>query len=120
MYAIRSYYAYELETYVANMLLWYPDGLKISFDYNSIKAGNIIEHGNDIYTVDLMVNKTNNGNYLNRQTNNVSKELLYRIAFLQKGSAYESFKIAGVRSNRITSYNVCYTKLLRTHRFRGR
>ncbi len=90
--------AYELETYVANMLLWYPDGLKISFDYNSIKAGNIIEHGNDIYTVDLMVNKTNNGNYLNRQTNNVSKELLYRIAFLQKGSAYESFKIAGVRS----------------------
>jgi len=93
---------YELETYVANLLLWYPDGMKIAFDFENLKAGNIIDHGNDIYTVDIMTSKKIDGNYLNKQTNNLTEELLYRIAFFEKGNSFESFKIAGVRSSKST------------------
>jgi hypothetical protein len=90
---------FELETYVTNLLLWYPDGMKISIDFNNLKAGNIIDHGEAIFTVDLMTSKTNNGNYLNRQKNELKEELLYRIAFFQKENTFESFKIAGIRSS---------------------
>lgn len=92
--------AYELETYVNNLQLWYPDGMKISIDFENLKAGNIIDHGNDIFTVDLMATKKNNGNYLNRQKNEMQEDLLYRIAFFQKTNTFESFKIAGIRSSK--------------------
>lgn len=92
--------AYELETYIANMLLWYPDGMKFIIDFNNLKAGNIIEHGTDIYTVDLMVSKKINGNYLNRQTNQLTEELLFRIAFINNQNNFNSFKIAGIRSSK--------------------
>lgn len=92
--------AYELETYVTNMLLWYPDGMKFSFDYDNLKAGNIISHGNDIYTVDIMTSKQIDGNYLNQQKNTQKEEVLYRIAFFQKNKTYENYRIAGVRSSK--------------------
>lgn len=92
--------AYELETYIANMLLWYPDGMKISLDFENLKAGNIISHGNDIYTVDIMASKRIDGNYLNQKENTLTEELLYRIAFFQKNNSFENYRIAGVRSSK--------------------
>jgi len=92
--------AYELETYVANMLLWYPDGMKFFIDYDNLKAGNIISHGNDIYTVDIMTAKRLNGNYLNKQNNTQTEEVLFRIAFFQKNKTFENYRIAGVRSSK--------------------
>lgn len=92
--------AYELETYVANMLLWYPDGMKFFIDYDNLKAGNIISHGNDIYTVDIMTSKRLNGNYLNKQNNTQTEEVLLRIAFFQKNKTFENYRIAGVRSSK--------------------
>ena len=94
--------AYELETYVANMLLWYPDGMKINLDFANIKAGNIISHGNDIYTVDVMTTKKIDGNYLNQQKNTQTEELLFRIAFFEKNNSFENYRIAGVRSSKAT------------------
>ncbi|MBI9065786.1 MAG: hypothetical protein JEZ09_00760 [Salinivirgaceae bacterium] len=93
--------AYELESYVNNLQLWYPDGMKTSIDFENVKAGIIIDHGNDIFTVDLMITKKNNGNYLNRQKNELHEELLYRIAFFQKLGTFKSFKIAGIRSSKL-------------------
>ncbi|MHC1704743.1 MAG: outer membrane beta-barrel protein [Tenuifilaceae bacterium] len=95
--------AYELETYVANILLWYPDGMKINLDFDNLKAGNIISHGNDIFTVDIMTNKKIDGNYLNKQQNTNKEELLFRVAFFQKGNVFENYKIAGVRSSKSTT-----------------
>ena len=94
--------AYELETYVSNIQLWYPDGMKIHLDLENLKAGTIISHGEDIYTVDLMTSKKIDGNYLNKQKNNNVEELLFRIAFFLKNGAFETFKIAGVRSSKST------------------
>jgi hypothetical protein len=95
--------AYELETYVTNMLLWYPDGMKITLDFDNLRAGNIISHGNDIYTVDIMTSKRIDGNYLNQQKNTLKEELLFRIAFFQKNNAFENYRIAGVRSSKATA-----------------
>jgi len=92
---------YELETYVSNILLWYPDGMKIYLDYDNLKAGNIISHGNDIYTVDIMTNKRIDGNYLNKQKNTNTEELLFRIAFFEKNGVFENYKIAGVRNSKL-------------------
>jgi len=92
---------YELETYVANILLWYPDGMKIYLDYNNLKAGNIIAHGNDIYTVDIMTNKRIKGNYLNKQNNTNTEELLFRIAFFENNGTFENYKIAGIRNSKL-------------------
>ncbi|MHC1704739.1 MAG: hypothetical protein AB9846_12600 [Tenuifilaceae bacterium] len=94
--------AYELETYVANILLWYPDGMKIFLDFDNLKAGNIIDHGNDIFTVDIMTLKRIDGNYLNKQRNTNSEQLLFRIAFFVKNGSFENYKIAGVRSSKAT------------------
>jgi hypothetical protein len=94
---------YELETYVANMLLWYPDGMKANLDLNNLKAGNIIAHGNDVYTVDILTSKKINGNYLNKQKNNNTEELLFRIAFYQKNRSFENYRIAGIRSTKATT-----------------
>lgn len=95
--------AYELETYVANILLWYPDGMKIYLDFDNLRAGNIISHGNDIYTVDILTSKKIDGNYLNKQQNTNSEELLYRIAFFKKANGFDNYKIAGVRSTKATA-----------------
>jgi hypothetical protein len=94
---------YELETYVSNLLLWYPDGMKINLNFQNLKAGNIISHGDNIYTVDVMATKSLNGNYLNRQNNKNTVELLIRIAFYQNNKSFENFKIAGIRSLESTS-----------------
>ena len=94
---------YELETYVANMLLWYPDGMKIFLDFDNLRAGNIMSHGSDIFTVDIMTSKRIDGNYLNQQKNSKTEELLYRIAFFQKNNAFENYRIAGVRSSKATT-----------------
>jgi len=95
--------AYELETYVTNMMLWYPDGMKINLDFDNLRAGNIISHGNDIYTVDIMTSKKIDGNYLNQQKNTQTEQLLYRIAFFQKSGTFENYRIAGVRSSKATT-----------------
>lgn len=92
--------AYELETYVTNMMLWYPDGMKINFDFDNLRAGNIISHGNDIYTVDIMTSKRIDGNYLNQQKNTQTEQLLYRIAFFLKSGTFENYRIAGIRSSK--------------------
>lgn len=94
---------YELETYVSNILLWYPDGMKVYLDFNNLKAGNIIDHGEDIYSVDIMTSKRIDGNYLNKQKNGNVEELLFRIAFFLKNGNFETFKIAGVRSSKATA-----------------
>lgn len=90
--------AYELETYINNLLLWYPDGMKFNFDYKNLKAGNLMEHGNNIFSLDIMITKNINGNYLNKQQNQNHEELLYRVAFFMENNGFENFKIAGVRS----------------------
>lgn len=92
--------AYELETYMANMELWYPDGLKITIDRSQIKAGEIIAHENNIFTIDLLTTKKMDGNYLNKTQNNNTEELLFRIAFVQKDRQFEKFRIAGIRSSK--------------------
>jgi len=91
---------YELETYVSNLLLWYPDGMKIDLDYNTLRAGDIIAHGNDIYSVDLLISKKINGNYLNKQQNTNTEQLLFRVAFYLTNRSFQNYKIAGIRSSK--------------------
>ena len=94
---------YELETYMANLLLWYPEGMKIKLDFENLKAGNIISHENEIFTVDILTTKKIEGNYLNRQQNSNTEELLFRIAFFQRDKVFENYRIAGIRNSKGSS-----------------
>jgi hypothetical protein len=89
---------YELDTYIANLMLWYPDGLKLNIGFDNLKAGNIVVHDENVYTVDILASKKLNGNYINKLKNNNVENLLFRIAFYKEGQNFKSFKIAGIRS----------------------
>lgn len=89
---------YELETYVSNLVLWYPDGMQVKIDANNLKASGIVEHGNDIYSIDLLLEKQITGNYLNKTKNNNNEKLVLKVAFVKNGNKFENFKIAGIRN----------------------
>jgi hypothetical protein len=96
---------YELDTYVANLQLWYPDGLKSKIDFDKLKAGTILKHEENVYTVDILISKELDGNYINKTRNTNTENLLFRIAFYQDGSTFKGFKIAGIRSTKSKTTN---------------
>jgi hypothetical protein len=89
---------YEAETYISNLMLWYPDGMKISLDFENAKVGEIIQHENEVFSLDLMLTKKIDGNYLNRTRNINSEEILFRIAFNKRTGGFSNYKIVGVRN----------------------
>ncbi len=89
---------YEIETYVSNLILWYPDGMKVDLNLDQIKGSEIKLYGENVYSIDLHVNKKINGNYLNNTLNTNKEDLVFRIAFLKKSRTPENFKIVGIRN----------------------
>jgi hypothetical protein len=89
---------YESETYINNLLLWYPDGIDVSLDLPNARAGAVLSHGNNVYSLDFSVQKKISGNYMNRKLNLNTEGLLFRIAFNMAGSDFRNFRIVGIRS----------------------
>ena len=102
---------YEAETYASNVLLWYPDGLSISLDLGNAKVSNIITHDETVYSLDIMVKKTMNGNYLNQTMNKNTEELTFRIAFGTGNKSVGNFRIVGIR-NAASNMLIDYSKAL--------
>ncbi|GAH85950.1 unnamed protein product, partial [marine sediment metagenome] len=48
---------YEAETYSANLILWYPDGVIIELGFENAKVGNIMQHEDNVYSLDILLNK---------------------------------------------------------------
>ena len=103
---------YEAETYASNVLLWYPDGLKISLDIPNARVSDINDHGESVYSLDLMVKKTMNGNYLNETMNKNTEELTFRVAFGVENKSPNNFRIVGVR-NAASNLVIDYSKALK-------
>jgi hypothetical protein len=89
---------YEIETYVSNLILWYPDGMKVLLNPDKIKGSEIKLYGENVYSIDVQADKKNNGNYLNKTLNINKEKLVFRIAFLKKSRLPENFKIVGIRN----------------------
>ncbi|MFC2138206.1 outer membrane beta-barrel protein [Bacteroidota bacterium] len=89
---------YEIETYTSNLILWYPDGIQIDLDIDNIKSTDIIQHEENIFSFDLMVDKRLDGNYLNKSINKNTEKLNFRIAFNKDGNDYKNYKIVGIRN----------------------
>jgi hypothetical protein len=102
---------YEAETYASNVLLWYPDGLTISLDMANARVSEIITHDESVYSLDIMVKKTMDGNYLNQTMNKNTEELTFRIAFGAGNKAFGNFRIVGVR-NAASNIAIDYSKAL--------
>jgi len=99
---------YEAETYSANLILWYPDGVNIKLNFENAKVGNIMQHEDNVYSLDILLNKKIDGNYLNQTLNRNSEKLTFRIAFSSKNKAFDNFKIVGIRdaeSNDMIDYS---------------
>jgi hypothetical protein len=90
---------YEAETYSNNLVLWYPDGISISLDLANAKVSEIISHDENVYSIDILVKKSINGNYLNQTLNKNTEELTFRIAFNIDNKSPEKFRIVGIRSS---------------------
>ena len=103
---------YEAETYSANLILWYPDGVNIKLDLENAKVGNIMQHEDNVYSLDIMLNKKIDGNYLNQTLNRNSEGLTFRIAFSSKNRSFNNFKIVGIR-NAESSDMIDYSKALK-------
>ncbi|GAI79754.1 unnamed protein product, partial [marine sediment metagenome] len=103
---------YEAETYSANLILWYPDGVNINLDFENAKVGNIMQHEDNVYSLDIMLNKKIDGNYLNQTLNRNTEGLTFRIAFSIKNKSFDNFKIVGIR-NAESSDIIDYSKALK-------
>jgi hypothetical protein len=90
---------YEAETYSNNIILWYPDGISINLDLVNIKGSEITTHDENVYSIDILVKKTINGNYLNQTLNKNTEELTFRIAFGSEIKDPANFKIVGIRNS---------------------
>jgi len=95
---------YEVETYISNMVLWYPDGIKISLDLKNAKTSEIRKHDEGLYSTDIMVQKKIQGNYLNKSVNTNTEELIFRIAFAEQNNNFNEFKIVGVRNSKSAGF----------------
>jgi len=89
---------YEIETYISNLVLWYPDGIEIKLVIDSAKVSNIIEHEENVFSVDILIEKRINGNYNNMTFNKNSESLVFRIAFIEQNNSFRNFKIVGIRN----------------------
>ncbi|MBE9468628.1 MAG: PorT family protein [Bacteroidetes bacterium] len=89
---------YEVETYASNLILWYPDGINVILDFDNAKVSNIMQHDENVFSLDVLVTKKIDGNYLNKSMNNNTEELAFRIAFAIEKKSIKDFRIAGVRN----------------------
>lgn len=99
---------YEAETYTSNIILWYPDGLTVKLDLANAKVSDIMDHGDNVYSIDILVNKSINGNYLNQTLNKNIEELTFRVAFGLENKTLTNFRIVGIRnaaSNVVVDYS---------------
>lgn len=88
---------YEVETYGSNLALWYPGGISVKLDLDYSQVSNIIPQGDDVYSIDFIVEKQITGLYLGKTLRDNKILLLFRIGFLASGGQYRNFKIAGIR-----------------------
>jgi hypothetical protein len=103
---------YEAETYASNVLLWYPDGISVTLDIGNARVSDIMDHGESVYSLDLMVKKTMNGNYLNETMNKNTEELTFRVAFGVDNKSPNNFRIVGIR-NATSKLVIDYSKALK-------
>jgi hypothetical protein len=103
---------YEAETYSSNIILWYPDGIAITLDLAKAKVSEIMTHEENVFSIDLLVKKSINGNYLNQTLNKTVEELTFRIAFGLENKSLTNFKIVGIR-NAASNSVIDYSKTLK-------
>jgi len=103
---------YEAETYTNNIILWYPDGITINLDLENARVSEIMSHENNIYSIDVLVKKSINGNYFNLTFNQNVEELTFRIAFSAENRTLGNFKIVGIRSA-ASNYMIDFSQALR-------
>lgn len=94
---------YEIETYSANLALWYKDGMQVELDLKNARVGQIYDHGQDVYYLDVFVKKGITGNFQNRLLNRNTEDLAMRIAFSLEERKYKDFKIVGIRNSNSTT-----------------
>lgn len=103
---------YEAETYTNNIILWYPDGITINLDLANARVSEIMTHEDNIYSIDILVKKSIDGNYLNQALNRNEEDLTFRIAFSMEARSPDNFKIVGIRSAS-SDYVIDYSQALR-------
>jgi len=89
---------YESETYINNLMLWYPDGMEVNMNLDRALAGDVLNHGNNVYSLDFKLQKEINGNYMNEKLNRNIEQLLFRVAFNDEGGDFRNFRIVGIRN----------------------
>ncbi len=89
---------YEAETYASNIILWYPDGMVVDLDLENAKVSSIKQHDKNVFSIDILLKKQIEGNYMNKTFNNAEEELTFRVGFSHEGNSFENFNIAGIRS----------------------
>lgn len=103
---------YEAETYTNSIILWYPDGITINLDLANARVSEIMTHEDNIFSIDILVKKSINGNYLNQILNQNVEDLTFRIAFSMGNKSPDNFRIVGIRSA-ASNFVIDYTQALR-------
>src|SRR6056297_2272235 len=80
---------YEAETYASNIILWYPDGIEVGLDLENAKVSAIKQHDKKIFSIDILLKKQIEGNYMNKTLNDSEEQLTFRVGFSHEGSNFD-------------------------------
>ena len=72
--------------------------MTVNLNADAIKGSETNSYGDNVYSIDILADKTIKGNYLNNTLNTNKEKLVFRIAFLKKSKLPENFKIVGIRN----------------------
>ena len=85
-----------INQYALNTILWYPVGVKNMLELLDIKYGKVQQISSNSYYINVYVNRTISGIFMDEKPNRSTTKLEFRVSFVPNGQLFNNFRIAGV------------------------
>ena len=85
-----------INQYALNTMLWYPVGVKNILELLDVKYGKVQQISSNSYYINVYVNRTISGLFMDEILNRSTTKLEFRVSFVPNGQLFNNFRIAGV------------------------
>ena len=82
--------------YALNTMLWYPVGVRNMLELLDVKYGKVQQISSNSYYINVYVNRTISGIFMDEKPNRSTTKLEFRVSFVPNGQLFNNFRIAGV------------------------
>ena len=85
-----------INQYALNTMLWYPVGVRNMLELLDIKYGKVQQISSNSYYINVYINRTISGIFMDEKPNRSTTKLEFRVSFVPNGQLFNDFRIAGV------------------------